>query len=116
MLFPAGKTNIYTCFRLCVTMYIYINIYIHCQSLCKMLTKRLSIKMLIWVIFTQVKDKENFMFVIRLSVFVFVCMSVTIVTFVNYGGRGRLRDAIFGMHTLMIPSSYIMSSKYLFLA
>ena len=55
--------------------------------------------------------QKNVVSVFRVSVCVFVCLSVTIVTFLNYGQTGRPRDPIFGMHTHMIPRNFIMSSK-----
>ena len=55
--------------------------------------------------------QKNVMSVIRQFVCQSVRPSVTIVTFLNYGQTGRPRDAIFGMHTHMIPRNYIMSSK-----
>ena len=45
------------------------------------------------------------LFSVCVSVYLCVCMSVTIVTFLDYSQTGRHRDAIFGMHTHMIPRS-----------
>ena len=97
---------------------IYHIINLRCLSVCKILTKCLRIKMLTWVIFIKAQDKNT---VFRLSVcvcvYLCVCLSVTMVTFLNYSQTGRPYYAIFDKHTHMIPRSsigYIMSSRDLY--